>query len=63
MAVLLRMMGHEVQSAYDGFTAIRLAQEFQPDILLLDLAMPGLDGLAVARAIARSISPRVAIPG
>jgi CheY-like chemotaxis protein len=54
MAMLLQMMGHEVQSAYDGFTAIRLAKEFQPDIVLLNLAMPGLDGLAAARAIRKT---------
>jgi CheY-like chemotaxis protein len=54
MAMLLQMMGHEVHSTYDGSTAIRLAKEFQPDIVLLDLAMPGLDGLAVARAIRKA---------
>jgi len=50
-AVLLLAMGHEVKSCYDGFTAIRLAKEFQPDIVLLDLAMPGLNGLEVAHAL------------
>ena len=44
MAVLLLMMGHEVHRAYDGATAIDIANEYLPDIVLLDLAMPGPDG-------------------
>jgi CheY-like chemotaxis protein len=50
-SVLLKMEGHEVQCAYDGLAAIELAKLFRPEIVLLDVAMPGLDGYAVARAL------------
>ena len=42
-----------VGTASDGESAMRLADKLAPDLLLLDMTMPGMDGLAVARAIAR----------
>jgi two-component system response regulator AlgR len=39
-------------TASDGESAVRMAQALEPDVLLLDIAMPGLDGIDVARAIA-----------
>lgn len=42
-----------VGTASDGEAALRLAEKLRPDLLLLDLTMPGLDGLAVARQLAR----------
>jgi PAS domain S-box-containing protein len=47
MALYLGMMGHETRAVYDGRTAIAVAKAFIPDIVLLDLAMPGLDGFQV----------------
>jgi CheY-like chemotaxis protein len=44
---LLRMSGHEVRSASDGDQAIEIARLFQPDVIFLDLRMPGLDGYEV----------------
>jgi two-component system response regulator AlgR len=41
-----------VGTASDGESAVSLSQALQPDLLLLDIAMPGLDGIAVARALA-----------
>lgn len=38
-------------TASDGEGALRIAQALQPDVVLLDIAMPGLDGMAVARAL------------
>jgi DNA-binding NarL/FixJ family response regulator len=49
-----------VGQAADGVEALGLLQSLQPDVLLLDLAMPGLDGLEVARR-ARELAPRTAI--
>ena len=42
-----------VGTASDGSAALRLAEKLKPDLLLLDMTMPGMDGLAVARAVAR----------
>ena len=39
--------------ASDGESAVAMAGELSPDLLLLDIAMPGLDGIEVARALAR----------
>ena len=43
--------GHQVVTAYDGETAVRRWREERPDVILLDLAMAGVDGFAVARAL------------
>lgn len=40
-----------VGTAHDGEAALRLTQALQPDLMLLDIAMPGMDGMAVARAL------------
>lgn len=51
VAALLRLMGHAVLAVYDGVTAIEQATEFRPAVVVLDLQMPGMDGLAVARQL------------
>jgi CheY-like chemotaxis protein len=48
---LLENRGHAVVEACDGQEALRMVEETQPDILLLDIGMPVLDGYAVARRI------------
>jgi two-component system response regulator AlgR len=49
-----------VGTASDGESAVRMAEALRPDLLLLDIAMPGLDGIDVARALANSgTSPAV----
>ena len=45
-----------VATASDGRAALRLSEALEPDLLLLDIAMPELDGIAVARAL-RAIAP------
>ncbi|MBN1656943.1 MAG: response regulator [Anaerolineae bacterium] len=53
LKAMLHDMGHiVVGAAPDGRSALRLACELRPDVALLDIKMPGLDGLAVAQAIA-----------
>jgi len=42
---------HLVGTASDGAAALRLVEALKPDLLLLDIAMPGLDGMSVARAL------------
>jgi two-component system, cell cycle response regulator DivK len=48
---LLEMRGHEVFEACDGLQALAMIDEVRPDLLILDLGMPGLDGFAVIRRI------------
>ncbi|MFL5242342.1 MAG: response regulator [Gemmataceae bacterium] len=51
MALLLTRYGHQVEIAGDGRTALRLAQANQPDVALLDIGLPDIDGCEVARQI------------
>ncbi len=51
LATLLRSAGNEVETAHDGLEAWDAAQKIRPDLVLLDLGMPGLDGCSVARRI------------
>ena len=44
LAMLLESSGHVVKTAYDGASAIVLAHEFKPNIVLLDIALPEMDG-------------------
>ena len=43
--------GYRVLTAYDGLDALRLARERQPDLIVLDLMLPGMDGLEVCRTL------------
>ncbi|HVT26859.1 MAG TPA: PAS domain S-box protein [Lacipirellulaceae bacterium] len=51
LAMLLRALGNEVQTAFDGETAIELAERIRPDIMLLDIAMPKMNGYEAARYV------------
>jgi CheY-like chemotaxis protein len=51
MAEWLETMGYEVYTAYDGNDALELARRIKPDALLLDIAMPGLEGDEVCRRL------------
>lgn len=53
IAARLRSEGHEVQVAGDGPTGVAHAQRFEPDLVILDLMLPGMDGLEVCRQIQR----------
>jgi PAS domain S-box-containing protein len=57
LAMLLRARGAEVAVAYDGEQALRMFGEHPAEIVILDLGMPRVDGLEVARALAR-VRPR-----
>jgi CheY-like chemotaxis protein len=48
IAELVRIWGHDVCIAHDGEHALRVARETRPDIVLLDIGLPGMDGYAVA---------------
>src|SRR5688572_31060 len=51
MGMLLRLMGNDVRIANDGLEAVEQAASFQPDIVLMDIGMPRLDGYEAARRI------------
>jgi CheY-like chemotaxis protein len=51
LAMLLRYAGHQVKVALNGPQALQIAQEQKPSVVLLDLAMPGMDGFQVVRAL------------
>ena len=51
LAVLLEMSGHAVQLAYDGWSSIDAAMAYRPEVVLLDIGLPGLDGYQVAQRI------------
>lgn len=51
LASILRASGHEVHIATDGHGAIELAIRVRPDVMLLDIGLPGLDGFSVAKRL------------
>jgi PAS domain S-box-containing protein len=51
LAELLRLWGHEVRVAHDGVTGLEEARAFAPDLVLLDIGLPGMDGYEVALAL------------
>jgi len=51
LSTLLKLRGHETRVALRGEQAVMTASIFKPDLLLLDIAMPGLGGIAVARRV------------
>ncbi|CAN7703166.1 MULTISPECIES: response regulator [Duganella] len=50
-AELLALYGHQTTVAYSGADGLRTAAAFAPDVILLDLGMPGMDGYEVATAL------------
>ena len=56
LGALFEASGFQVQFAYDGAAALKMAIDFSPHIVLLDIGLPGLDGYAVARAIRANLA-------
>jgi len=51
LSTLVELMGHDVRTEYDGEAAVRSAEAFRPQIVLLDVGMPGIDGYEACRRI------------
>ena len=51
LARVLRQIGHSVETVTDGPSAIEAARRMRPDVIFVDLRMPGMDGVEVARAL------------
>ena len=51
LGAALELMGNEVFTAYDGASALGLAQRHRPEVVLLDLGMPEVDGYEIARRL------------
>ncbi len=51
LSILLGLEGYEVHCVYDGFQALKFVNEFRPDVVLLDIGLPGMDGYEVARRL------------
>jgi len=54
---ILSCLGHRVEVAYDGATALKLAESFHPDVALLDIGMPVMDGYELAARLRKSAGP------
>jgi CheY-like chemotaxis protein len=61
LALLLRHAGHKVRTALDGPAALDLARARPPDVVLLDIGMPGMDGLEVARRLRKDLGLKQAL--
>ncbi len=55
LAIVLRVAGHDVQIAHDGPSTLRIAADFQPDVVFLDVGMPGMDGFETARQLRQCV--------
>jgi PAS domain S-box-containing protein len=51
LAMMLSLMGHDTRTAHDGFEAVELAEAFRPDVVLLDLGLPKLNGYDACQRI------------
>ena len=51
LSMLVDLLGHEVRTAFDGVEALDLASQFNPDVVLLDLGMPRMDGYEACRRL------------
>jgi len=55
LAIVLRDEGHEVLEVYRGDSVLPLAASFRPDVMILDIGMPGLTGFEIAHALRQTL--------
>ena len=51
LALLAKESGYDVRTAYDGSTVLEAALDYRPDVVLLDIGLPGLNGFEVAKQL------------
>jgi PAS domain S-box-containing protein len=51
LSMALRLLGDEVRTAYDGVAALELAEQFQPEVILMDIGMPRMNGLDATKQL------------
>lgn len=51
LAMMLKVIGQQTRVAHDGIAALEIIEDFRPDVVLLDIAMPGMDGYEVCRRL------------
>lgn len=61
LSMLLECWGYEVAAAYDGCQALKTAREFSPEIVLLDIGLPGIDGYEVARRLRAELGDKTPV--
>jgi CheY-like chemotaxis protein len=59
LAALCRVLGHDVQVAYDGESALQCARRTRPEIVFLDITLPGMDGYDVAARLRAELGSRL----
>jgi CheY-like chemotaxis protein len=59
LALLLNLEGHDVRAVTSGFAAFDALAEFTPDVCVLDIKMPLMDGFAVAARLREALGPKV----
>lgn len=58
LSMVLRRRGHDVEVAHDGQEALALIERRRPDVVLLDIGLPGMDGYALARTVREELGDR-----
>jgi CheY-like chemotaxis protein len=61
VALLLKVDGHDVRTAPDGPSALAESQAFRPEVVILDIGLPGMDGYEVARHLRRQAGMKKAV--
>lgn len=61
MALALRVLGHEVECAFDGAQALEMLASFAPEVIVTDLGLPEVDGFELARRV-RAIPAHADVP-
>src|SRR5207249_8161537 len=61
IGIHVRLLGHDVRTARDGPSALQNAAEHPPEVVLLDIGLPGMDGYEVARRLREQKGPYVTL--